>query len=478
MPTRYAFRQIETSPRNEPATNWFVDPTVLPKVHVEATGPTTGFNPGQHATAVAGFLAGASSPVAQICTDIFVEHSSYFKGASCLGDGRLWVKSEAQPVSPYPKPQTYDLDPGIRIVINCSFGDNVSRDSVTGLPAGTSSEQNTFARLKAYLDATNQVCCAALPDTGMLYSSGYLQNFPGYSVDVIAVGSADFGHEAPDGRQPDCVAYGYTSLGCPQVASIALRLIYEADQIGYAIKREEVKDLILRGCVKVNTPYTQGAGCINLTNTLELFNKEYKGANSTMNTTLLDTSFKTPMVGTGKTAYVYNPKGSAWTFSDGSGLTGSGSDFTYGNDDMGQVAFIQNQGTISQTIALGAGTYVYGYKWANRGNWGGSNQIAVKLNGKVLQVLPMKSGPTYSVGAGSFTMASAGQSTFSLEGQATGGDATCFFSQFTLGVQTDDDKRKALAVQFGGVYDPAGKIYAIPSDKIQAFAQALSYAGL
>jgi hypothetical protein len=273
------------------------------------------------------------------------------------------------------------------------------------------------------------------------------------------------------------VAYGYTSLTCPQVAAIALRLLYESDQIGYAIRREEVKDLILRGCVKVDSPYSQGAGCINLSNTLALFNKEYKGANATMNTTLLDTSFQTPMVGTGKTAYVYNPKGSPWTFGDGSGLTGSNSDFTSGNDDAGQVAFIQNQGTISQTIALGAGTYAYGYKWANRGNWGGSNQIAVKLNGKVLQVLPMKSGPSYSVGAGSFTF-QGGTAQISLEGQASGGDATCFFSQFTLGVQTDDDKRKALAIQFGGVYDPVGKIYAIPSSKLQAFASAISYAGL
>jgi len=476
MPTRYAFRQVEASPRNEPANNWMPNPVTV-NAKIEATGPTTGFGVGQHATAVAGFLAGASSPAGQICTDIFVEHSSWFKGKPCLGDGRIWFKSDAQPVNPFPVMMPYDLDPGIRIVINCSFGDNVAKDSVTGYPAGTSPEQNTFARLKDYLHNTNQVCCAALPDLGMLYSGGYLQNFPAYSPEVIAVGSADFGHEAPDGRQPDCVAYGYTSLTCPQVAAIALRLLYEADKIGYAIQREEVKDLILRGCVKVNSPYTQGAGVINFKNTMDLFSKEFSGSHATMNTTLLDTSFQTPNVGTGKTAYVYNPKGSPWTFSEGSGLTGSGSDFTSGNEDLGQVAFIQNQGSISQTITLAAGTYVYGYKWANRANWGQSNQIDIKLNGNLLQTTPIKSGPAYSVGGGSFSF-TGGTAQISLVGKSTGGDATCFFAQFTLGAQTDDDKRKALAVQFGGVYDSVGRIYAIPSDKIQAFASALGYAGL
>src|SRR5262245_63408752 len=44
-----------------------------------------------------------------------------------------------------------------------------------------------------------------------------------------------------------------------------------------------------------------------------------------------DPGFETPSVGTGSSAYQYNPSGSPWAFNFGSGVAGNGSAFTAGN---------------------------------------------------------------------------------------------------------------------------------------------------
>jgi len=312
----------------------------------------------------------------------------------------------------------------------------------------------------------------------MLYYGGYLQNFPGYSQDVIAVGSADFGHESPDGRVPDCVAYGYTSLACPQVAAIALRLIYEHDKAGVSYTRARIKDLILRGCVPVKTPYTQGAGSVNWENTFALFKKELGATNAGLPMTIQDANFTTPNVGTGPKAYQYNPAGSPWTFYGGAGLAGNGSDFTIANDQVGQVAFIQNIGSITQSLTLEAGTYAYAVKWSKRAVWGQANTIDVMLGARALQTIKADSGSGYQVSAGSFSLSAKATVQLSLVGREPAGDATAFIAQFTVSAPTDDDRRKSMAQQYGGVYDVVNKVYAIPSDKIIAFAQALAGSGL
>ena len=82
-----------------------------------------------------------------------------------------------------------------------------------------------------------------------------------------------------------------------------------------------------------------------------------------------DGSFESVSVGTGLSAYRYNPSGSAWTFDGGSGLSANGTSFTYGNPsapDGGQVAFLQTLGTFRQTVSLAAGSYSLSFSAAQR----------------------------------------------------------------------------------------------------------------
>jgi streptogramin lyase len=95
-----------------------------------------------------------------------------------------------------------------------------------------------------------------------------------------------------------------------------------------------------------------------------------------------DPGFAIPNVGTNVgTSYQYNPSGSPWTFSSsspsGSGVAGNASDFTSGNPNapLGtQVAFLQETGTISQTLSFAAGSYEMSLLAAQRGDFGQSAQ--------------------------------------------------------------------------------------------------------
>jgi|GEM_PF-1319937 len=64
-----------------------------------------------------------------------------------------------------------------------------------------------------------------------------------------------------------------------------------------------------------------------------------------------NTSFETPVVGSGN--FQYSPSGASWSFS-GSGISGNSSGFTGGNGSAphgSQVAFIQGNGSFSQTLS-------------------------------------------------------------------------------------------------------------------------------
>src|SRR5207249_2223436 len=64
-----------------------------------------------------------------------------------------------------------------------------------------------------------------------------------------------------------------------------------------------------------------------------------------------DGSFETPSLGSGASAYQYNPAASPWSFVGLAGLSGNGSAFTSGNPSApqgSQVAFLQATGSFSQ----------------------------------------------------------------------------------------------------------------------------------
>ncbi len=71
-----------------------------------------------------------------------------------------------------------------------------------------------------------------------------------------------------------------------------------------------------------------------------------------------DGSFETPALDTG--SYQFAPTGSSWQFSGGSGIASNGSSFTAGNPsapDGNQVAILQGNGSMSQSVNLLAGSY-------------------------------------------------------------------------------------------------------------------------
>ena len=83
-----------------------------------------------------------------------------------------------------------------------------------------------------------------------------------------------------------------------------------------------------------------------------------------------DPGFEQVVVGAGN--FQYDPTGSPWAFSGGSGISGNNSGFTSGNPPAPQgvqVAFLQETGSFSQTVTgWAAGSYVLTFDAAQRGN--------------------------------------------------------------------------------------------------------------
>jgi glucose/arabinose dehydrogenase len=137
--------------------------------------------------------------------------------------------------------------------------------------------------------------------------------------------------------------------------------------------------------------------------------------------------FEAPAVGAGN--FQYNPPvvagGNPWTFSAASGVSGNGSGFTAGNPnapDGTQVAFLQNAGTITQSVSLAPGTYTLSFQAAQRGNFnpGGNQTIRVLVNGvSVGEFTP--SGAAYqSFTTAAFSAGPAAGTTITFQGLGSG----------------------------------------------------------
>lgn len=150
-----------------------------------------------------------------------------------------------------------------------------------------------------------------------------------------------------------------------------------------------------------------------------------------------DAGFETPSVGTGfYSAFAYNPSGGAWLFNSGSGVAGNGSGFTSGNPNAPegtQVAFLQSVGSsISQSVALAAGSYTISFAAAQRQNFqpAGNQSFQVVVDGAVIGTFtPGSTSYATSTTAG-FTV-DAGVHTIAFVGLTTG-DSTAFLDQITV----------------------------------------------
>jgi hypothetical protein len=151
---------------------------------------------------------------------------------------------------------------------------------------------------------------------------------------------------------------------------------------------------------------------------------------TTLPTTLQQGGFEAPAVGTGTSAYRYDPTGSAWSFSGAAGVAGNGSAFTAGNPNApegSQVAFLQQTGSFSQAVTLAAGTYNLGFEAAQRANYQASSQtFQVLVDGNVVGSFS-PAGTSYASYATSAFTVGAGAHTITFQGlNPNGGDNTAF----------------------------------------------------
>ncbi len=151
---------------------------------------------------------------------------------------------------------------------------------------------------------------------------------------------------------------------------------------------------------------------------------------------LQDSGFEIPSVGSGASAYVYDPASSPWSFAGQAGVSGNGSGFTSGNPSApqgAQVAFLQNSGSFSQAVTLAAGTYVVSFSAAQRATFQSSAQtFQVRIDGTVVGTFT-PSGTAYAAYTSSTFTVAAGVHTVAFVGlNPNGGDNTAFLDQVAI----------------------------------------------
>ena len=215
-----------------------------------------------------------------------------------------------------------------------------------------------------------------------------------------------------------------------------------------------------------------------------------------------DASFESVNVGSGPDSFVYDPTGTPWSFTSPSrdggsgvvttpaGISGNGSLFTNNNPDApdgAQVAFIQDYGTISQTITgWDAGTYRISLDAAQRSYGGGqtfqNEKFQVILDGTIITTLTPTDN-TYRTYTTPVFEATAGIHTLIFLGvDSAGGDNTAFLDDVQLvavaspGVVVNDPGFEAFPLT-GGSYTaaPSGTpwTFSVPTDVSAAGVSSL-----
>ncbi|MBA4063450.1 MAG: hypothetical protein C0501_07010 [Isosphaera sp.] len=143
---------------------------------------------------------------------------------------------------------------------------------------------------------------------------------------------------------------------------------------------------------------------------------------------LLGGGFEAPNLGAGVSAYAPAVGGgNPWAFSASAGVSGNNSPFTAGGPSApqgSQVAFLQDVSTISQAVALPAGTYRVTFRAAQRVfNGGVDQQLRVRLTGAGgTQAVPVPvAGTAYQTYSVDFTVAAAADYDLVFESLVPGG---------------------------------------------------------
>jgi uncharacterized protein YabE (DUF348 family) len=148
-----------------------------------------------------------------------------------------------------------------------------------------------------------------------------------------------------------------------------------------------------------------------------------------------DSSFEAP--GLAAKTFQSAPNGSPWQFSGKAGVSSNGSAFTSGNPnatDGSQVAFLENTGSMSQSVYLDAGTYSLTFQAAQRaGSYQAHYQkLQVLVDGAQVGVVTPTSTQYGLYQTSNFTV-TAGPHTVEFIGQnPLGGDNTAFVDQVAI----------------------------------------------
>jgi hypothetical protein len=136
-------------------------------------------------------------------------------------------------------------------------------------------------------------------------------------------------------------------------------------------------------------------------------------------------------------SFVYDPTGTAWTYTGLAGVSANGSGFTSGNpaaSEGAQVGFLQETGSFSQSVAgWAAGSYTISFDAAQRGNFQASRQdFEVLVDGVVVGTFT-PSGTSYQGDTTVVFTVAAGAHTITFQGlDSAGGDNTAFIDAVSV----------------------------------------------
>jgi hypothetical protein len=147
-----------------------------------------------------------------------------------------------------------------------------------------------------------------------------------------------------------------------------------------------------------------------------------------------DIGFEQPSIGTGPTAYQYQPAGGFWTYAGSAGVVGNGSNFSNPVAPQGtQAAFLQGSGgSIRQTVSFASGgNYAVSYLAAQRP--GNQQTFQLFLDGNVIATFNSLTSTAYTQLATNIFSVSAGLHTIIFRGtNQKGGDNTVFLDQVVI----------------------------------------------